>query len=63
MNPQHMILLREKAVLLYQRAAGIPVKARIIFGLEGYLLHSGNAYVLWYQAINLTPAILHFVVT
>jgi hypothetical protein len=33
MNPRHMTLLREKAVLLYQRAAGIPVKARIIFGL------------------------------
>jgi hypothetical protein len=33
MNPQHMILLREKAALLYQRAAGIPLKARIIFGL------------------------------
>jgi hypothetical protein len=33
MNPQHMILLREKAVLLYQRAAGIPVKSRVIFGL------------------------------
>jgi hypothetical protein len=33
MKPQHMTLLREKAVLLYQRAAGIPVKARIIFGL------------------------------
>ena len=28
-----MVQVREKAVLLYQRAAGIPVKARIIFGL------------------------------
>jgi len=28
-----MALVREKAVLLYQRAAGIPVKARIICGL------------------------------
>jgi hypothetical protein len=28
-----MILLREKAALLYQRAAAIPPKARIIFGL------------------------------
>jgi hypothetical protein len=28
-----MILLREKAALLYQRATRIPVKARIIFGL------------------------------
>jgi hypothetical protein len=33
MNPQHIVLLREKATLLYQRAAGIPLKARIIFGL------------------------------
>ena len=29
----HMIPLREKAALLYQRATRIPVKARIIFGL------------------------------
>jgi hypothetical protein len=28
-----MILLRQKAALLYQRAAGIPLKARITFGL------------------------------
>src|SRR6266852_4216880 len=33
MNPRHMTLLREKAVLFYQRAAGIPVNARIMFGL------------------------------
>lgn len=33
MNPQHMIPLRDKAALLYQRAARIPVKARLIFGL------------------------------
>jgi hypothetical protein len=33
MNLQRMILLHEKAVLLYRRAAGIPVKARLIFGL------------------------------
>jgi hypothetical protein len=33
MNPQHTALLREKAALLDQRAAGIPLKARIIFGL------------------------------
>jgi hypothetical protein len=33
MNRQHIVLLREKASLLYQRAAGVPLKARIIFGL------------------------------
>ena len=34
MNPQHNVkLLRDKVALLYQRAAGIPVKAQIIFGL------------------------------
>ncbi len=33
MNPQHMILVREKAALLYQRAAGMPLRARILFGL------------------------------
>jgi len=33
MIPRYMILLREKAALLYQRAAAMPPKARIIFGL------------------------------
>lgn len=34
MNPQqHIVRLRDKAALLYQRAAGIPIKARIIFAL------------------------------
>ena len=33
MNPQHTSLLRERAALLYQRAAGVPLKARIVFGL------------------------------
>ena len=32
-NGTHMILLRDKAALLYQRATRIPVKALIIFGL------------------------------
>jgi hypothetical protein len=33
MNPQRLVLLYEKAVLLYERAAGVPVKARIVFGI------------------------------
>jgi hypothetical protein len=33
MNPQHIIRLRDNAALLCQRAAGIPIKARIISGL------------------------------
>jgi hypothetical protein len=33
MDPRHIAQVREKAVLFYRRAAGIPVKARIIFGL------------------------------
>ncbi len=33
MDPRHMAQVREQGVRLYQRAADIPVKARIIFGL------------------------------
>ncbi len=50
-----MIPLREKAVLLYQRAARIPVKARFIFGL--FLLAA--VFLAIHTALTAKDASLH----
>ena len=50
------MMLREKAVLLYQRASGIPLKARIIFGL--FLVAA--VFLAIHTAFTAKDASLHF---
>jgi hypothetical protein len=50
-----MIQLRDKAILLYQRAARVPVKARIIFGL--FLLAA--VFLAIHTALTAKDASLH----